>query len=188
MDHFELLDALSRDSTLGFVPLGTSYLEAKVKNCLELMMQAPNSDLYFGLGGKIKVSKSFQRREITAANGLPYFEPWLQIGTGEEIVYAIFSPSVMDAYGRAGLNRYPIKIGRTTRNIEQRLQELQTGSYLDLRIGIQISTSDSRELEAEIHRSLNRMRVISRNLSSEWFYSNMEEIRDFYQGKKSQAI
>lgn len=183
MDQFELLEALSRDATLGFVPLGTSFLEAKIKNCLELMMQAPNPNLYFGLNGKIKVSKRFKLKDMKAATGLPYFQPWLQIGSGSESVYAIFSTSLMDTYCRAGLDRYPIKVGRTSRNLEQRLQELQTGSHLDLRIGIQILTNHSRELEAEIHRALNRMRVTSRNLSSEWFYSNMTEIRNIYQNQ-----
>ena len=185
MDQFELLEALSRDSTLGFVPLSTSFLEAKVKNCLELMTQAPAATLYFGLNGKIKVSKGFKQKDLAAATGLPYFQPWLQIGSGDESVYAIFSTSLMDRYCRAGLDKYPIKVGRTSRNLEQRLQELQTGSHLDLRIGIQMLTSNSRELEAEIHSVLNRMRVTSRNSSSEWFYSNMREIRDIYQTKTS---
>jgi hypothetical protein len=187
MDQFELLEALSRDSTLGFVPLSTSFLEAKVKNRLELMMQAPYPDLYFGLNGKIKVSKRFKQKDLTVATGLPYCQPWLQIGSGDESVYTIFSTSLMDSYCRAGLDKYPIKVGRTSRNLEQRLQELQTGSHLDLRIGIQMLTSNSRELEAEIHRVLNRMRVTSRNLSSEWFYTNMSEIRDIYQTKTSVA-
>jgi len=187
MDQFELLEALSRDSIFGFVPLGTSFLEGKVKNCLESIMQAPSPDLYFGMNGKIKVSKRFKQKDITAATGLPHFQPWLQIGCGDESVYTIFSTSLMDRYCRAGLDKYPIKVGRTSRNIEQRLQELQTGSHLDLRIGIQMLTSNSRELEAEIHRVLNRMRVTSRNLSSEWFYSNMTEIRDIYQTKTSIA-
>jgi hypothetical protein len=183
MDHLELLEALSRDSTLGFISLRTTYLQAKVKNCLEQMMREPKPDLYFGYGGKIKISKRFEHSTIAPKNGLPFLKPWLQIGSGDESVYAIFSTSVMNSYAEAGLSKYPIKIGRTTRPIEQRLQELQTGSHLDLRLGIHILTNHSRDLEARIHSHLSRMRVSSRNLSSEWFYSNMAEIRDIYRSE-----
>jgi hypothetical protein len=146
-------------------------------------MQKANPDLYFGFGGKITICKRLQEQNMKPMDGLPYFKPWLKIGSGDESVYAIFSTSNMHAYTEKGLNKYPIKIGRTTRTIEQRLQELQTGSHLDLRIGIHILTNHSRDLEAKIHSHLNRMRVSSRNLGSEWFYSNMAEIRDIYQGK-----
>ena len=187
MDHLELLEALSRDSTLGFISLRTSYLQAKVKNCLEQMMQEPKPDLYFGYGGKIKISKGFEHSTNAPKNGLPYLKPWLQVGSGDESVYAIFSPSIMNSFAEAGLNKYPIKIGRTTRTIEQRLQELQTGSHLDLRLGIQILTNQSRDLEAKIHSQLSRMRVSSRNLSSEWFYSNMAEIRDLHRNEGAKS-
>jgi hypothetical protein len=155
-------------------------VQAKVMNCVEMMMKQPNPTLYFGYEGKIKVSKRFSIKDNESPTGIPFNQPWLKLGSGKESVYAIFSGTTMNKYVDAGLKKYPIKIGRTNRRIEERIQELQTGSYFDLRIGIQISSDNSRDLEARIHNRLEHMRVTSRNTSSEWFYSSLREIRDIY--------
>jgi len=181
MDHLELMDAISRDPTMGYVALSTSCLQAKVRNCIDQMMQEPNPKLYFGFGDKIKISKSLEKESVIPSTGLPFKQPWLLLGSGNESVYAIFSPSLMENYGEAGLNKYPIKVGRTNRTLEQRLQELQTGSHLDLRVGLQLLTNDSRSLELKLHKYLSAMKIPSRSSSSEWFYSNLQEIRDLFQ-------
>ncbi|CAN2189892.1 Bacteriophage T5, Orf172 DNA-binding [Candidatus Nanopelagicaceae bacterium] len=180
MEQSELIEALSLDSILGYIPLNTNFFQAKVKNCIELMMQQPDPSIYFGENRKIKMSRRFATREKPSPVEMPLNQPWLRLGSGVETVYAIFSDSTMNRYVEAGLSKFPIKIGRTSRPVENRIQELQTGNYLNLRIGIQFSTNKSRELENEIHKHLGHMRVISRGSSSEWFYSNLEEIRDIY--------
>ena len=180
MDQAELINALSDDYILGYVPLNTMFLQAKVKGCLEQMMQHPNPLLYFGEERKIKISKARTNSENLKPIEIPFDEPWLKMGTGIESVYAIFSATTMNKYVEAGLDKYPIKIGRTNRPIENRIHELQTGSYLNLRIGIQFSTDSSKFLENEIHKKLDHMRVISRSTSNEWFYTNLREIREIY--------
>ena len=113
-------------------------------------------------------------------SALPQQIPWLQFGDGSEYVYGLINPYYMYNLVTNGSRNFPIKIGRTNRSIDRRIQELQTGSFLDLRLGFQIATNESQSLESFIHSQLIDRRFNSPYGKKEWFDTNFNEINSIY--------
>jgi len=107
-------------------------------------------------------------------------EPWLQLGVGPQFVYCLFDPVERYRLAINGSDRWPMKIGRTSRCLDLRLNELQGGVLRRLSIGISISTFDSSTLECQIHEHMNSAHLAAAGTSTEWFWSNFLEIQDLY--------
>jgi len=165
---------------LAYVALREYSLDAKILQAINLLhlqtkyIYLPNSE---GLWSLTQLGREV---ELDMPLALPQEIPWLQFGEGSEYVYGLINPSHMYSLVTNGSSNFPMKIGRTNRSVNRRVQELQTGSLLDLRLGFQIETENSQELEQFIHRALADRRIISPYGKKEWFRSHFFEIKSIY--------
>jgi hypothetical protein len=167
---------LQSDSEYGYLAFQTPGFEQEMRECLKFYSQKHSPKFIMSFGYKwIAVQSSAYISELNLK--VNQDSPWIELGAGEESVYGIFSLKLMSEGRRHGNSWYPIKIGRTSRNVSNRLRELQTGSYLDLQLGIQVRTSDCVELEKEIHDQLKHRKLCADSTQREWFFSSIEEIR-----------
>lgn len=165
---------------LAYVSLREYSLDAKILQAIQMLhlqtkyIYLPNSE---GLWSLTQLGREV---ELDMPQALPQEIPWLQFGFGRESVYGLINPSHMYSLVTNGSNNFPMKIGRTNRSVNRRVQELQTGSFLDLRLGFQIETENSQKLERVIHRALADRRFISPYGKKEWFQSHFSEITSIY--------
>lgn len=165
---------------LAYVALREYGLDAKILQAIKLLhlqtkyIYLPNSE---GLWSLTQLGREV---ELDMPQALPQEIPWLQFGTGSEYVYGLINPFHMYSLVTNGSSNFPMKIGRTNRSVNRRVQELQTGSLLDLRLGFQIETENSQEVEQFIHRALADRRIISPYGKKEWFRSHFFEIKSIY--------
>lgn len=178
-DFKRLHQILQSDCEYGYLAFQTPYFEQEMRECLKFYSQKHSPKFTMSFGYKwIAVQSSTYISELNLKTNQD--SPWIELGTGEESVYGIFSLKLMNDGRRHGNSWYPIKIGRTSRNVSNRLRELQTGSFLDLQLGIQVRTSDCVELEKTLHGHLNHRKLCADSSQNEWFLSSIEEIRSIY--------
>jgi hypothetical protein len=106
-------------------------------------------------------------------------------GNGRETVYAIYSP--IQRFNSIQLDitsSFPMKIGKTIRESDIRLTELQTGNALQLHVGFEFRTDDSSSLEKYFHHALSSKSMGACNSSKEWFFTNFEEVLTIYKNLK----
>ncbi len=165
---------------LAYVSLRESCLDAKIMQAIQYLhlqkkyIYLPNP---LGLWSLTQLGREVS---LDLPTPLPHQTPWLQFGNGSEYVYGLINPYYMYNLVTNGSSNFPIKIGRTNRLIDRRIQELQTGSFLDLRLGFQIATNDSQSLERFIHRELIDNRINSPYGKKEWFSTNFININYIY--------
>ena len=165
---------------LAYVSLREYCLDAKIMQAIQFLHLQKK---YIYLPNQVGLWSLTQLgREVTLDLPLPLPQqtPWLQFGDGREYVYGLINPYYMYNLVTNGSSNFPIKIGRTNRSIDKRIQELQTGSFLDLRLGFQIATNDSQSLEKFIHRELIESRIKTSYGKKEWFDTNLIGINTIY--------
>lgn len=165
---------------LAYVSLQENCLDAKVMQAIKFLhlnqryIYLPNTD------GLWSLTQLGRQVALDLPSPLPQQIPWLQFGDGCEYVYGLINPYYMYNLVTNGSDNFPMKIGRTNRSIDKRIQELQTGSFLDLRLGFQIATKYSQSLESFIHSELIHRRLNSSYGKKEWFDTNFNEINLIY--------
>jgi hypothetical protein len=178
-DFRGLHQILQSDSEYGYLAFQTPSFEQEMRECLKFYSLKHSPKFIMSFGYKwIAVQSSTYISELNLK--INQDSPWIELGAGEESVYGIFSLKLMSDGRRHGNSWYPIKIGRTSRNVSNRLRELQTGSFLDLQLGIRVKTSDCVELEKVIHGHLNHRKLCTDSSQSEWYLSSIEEIHTIY--------
>ena len=169
----ELMALLKSDSKYGYIALRDSQFEAKVR--VSLLENSTEYSQLFIQGFDYKwhalVSENIHDQNSCSVTR---DKPWLELGYGPETVYGIFFPSSMRESVMSKTSCYPIKIGRTTRPLAERLVELQTGNFLDLQVGFAIHTDSASVLEGYIHDLLNHRRILAAGSQSEWFMTSLE--------------
>ena len=165
---------------LAYVSLQENSLDAKILQAIQLLHLQTKHIYLPNCEGLWSLTQQGREIELDMPPTLPQEIPWLQFGVGRESVYGLINPSYMYNLVTNGSSNFPIKIGRTNRSVNRRIQELQTGSFLDLRLGFQIETQNSQELERFIHSALAERRLISPYGQKEWFQSNFFEIKSIY--------
>ena len=178
-DFRSLCFHLQGDSEFGYLAFQIPNIDQQIRDCLNHYSNgnSPKFLMSFEYKWQVLQSSSYVSELNLSIN---QSSPWLQIGKGQTSVYGIFSRKLMSERRTFGSNWYPIKIGRTSRNIADRLRELQTGSYFDLQLGIQIKTDNSVELEGYLHSRLSHRKVCSEATQNEWYFSSIEEIESIY--------
>lgn len=84
--------------------------------------------------------------------------------------------------------KYKVKIGKTKRDTNSRLKELQTGNPNELRVGLEFRTNHPTQLENFLHRELRFARTTETNKSKEWFYSSFEQLVELYEKFRSEEL
>ena len=177
-DFQELLLSLKFDPQFGYLPLSQPKFETYLRECLKRYSEGVKPLFYqtFNYEWDLISNQSEHNLEMRI---LQRHEPWLEVGVGNELVYAIFSPNkLFEAYITKTFV-YPIKIGRTNRSIATRINELQTGSYNQLQVGVVIHTDNSKNLEKHYHSVLEHKRI-HKYKQSEWFLSSLDRIKSIY--------
>jgi len=171
----ELMGLLRSDPQCGYLALRDQQFEAKVRASL-LDHSSRESQLFVqGFDYKWHAYNSETINELSDYS-IPWNRPWLEFGSGAEIVYGIFFPRTLRESFLSQTGSYPIKIGRTTRPLVERLFELQTGNFLDLQVGLAIHTNSASALEAFLHERLDHRRIYGNGSQSEWFLTSLEYV------------
>ena len=165
---------------LAYVSLQEHCLDAKVMQAIKFLHLIQKYIYLPNTVGLWSLTKLGREVPLDLPSALPQQIPWLQFGDGSEYVYGLINPYYMYNLVTNGSRNFPIKIGRTNRSIDRRIQELQTGSFLDLRLGFQIATNESQSLESFIHSQLIDRRFNSPYGKKEWFDTNFNEINSIY--------
>ena len=182
-----LLSRLSFDSQFGFIALQDNNFEALLRNSLSYFSYGPKP--LFSINHKYEWNtENVEMEELSNNESIEKFQAWLELGQGQEIVYAIFSPIQMERSWKDGILTYPIKIGRTSRPIPRRFLELQTGNYFDLKLGMKINTTSSTKLEAYIHKQLKHRQIAREGKRTEWFHTNLQFIKKLVQDYKDSEV
>ena len=172
-DFLGLLSLLKSDPKYGYIALRDPQFEAKVRS--SLLDHSNQNFEYFIQGFDYKWSAfSTEIIDELESYSIPRNRPRLELGFGSETVYGIFFPSMMRETFRNQATSYPIKIGRTTRPLAERLFELQTGNFLDLQVGLAIHTDSASSLENYLHKLLDHRKINGNNSQSEWFLTTLE--------------
>ncbi len=174
-DFTNLLLLLKSDPKYGYFALRDFHFEAKIR---KVLLENSTGDGQLFIQGYSYKWHAVKQQSVQELIELPITRdnPWLQIGHGHEIVYGIFSPSSLRESQLSNTASYPIKIGRTTRSLTERLFELQTGNHLDLQVGIAVHTQNAASLEAYLHNLLKHRKIIGKGSQSEWFLTTLEFI------------
>jgi hypothetical protein len=176
-DFGSLARSIELDSSFGFLSLASYGFEAQLRECLK--RTDSEGQPYFRQTPDYRWSLSFAalKESPLSSDEIDLNAPWLTFGKGCEIVYSLFLPSVLGRISPQEKIVYPVKIGRTRRRIDNRFNELQTGNFEDLRIGLVIKTDDSIGLERYLHRSLANNRIMRRNNQTEWFLTSLANVK-----------
>ena len=174
----ELRILLLGNSVYGPEFLREDFLDAKIDLALKLCWFERNSVKIEKLQGMWEISETFNGQKPWSIIH-EHSKPWLQMGSGTESVYAIFFSE--DMYRAAAVNKsvWPIKIGRTSREVLKRISELQTGCSQPLQLGLHLLCDDSRELEKHLHLKLQSHSIIE-GASTEWYASSPFAIKSMY--------
>jgi hypothetical protein len=171
----ELMALLKSDPEYGYISLRDPQFEAKVRSSL-LDNSGEKSQLFVqSFDYKWHAFRSEKMQEMDGYL-IPRNKPWLELGHGPEIVYGIFFPSTLRESVFSQTASYPVKIGRTTRPLGERLFELQTGNFLDLQIGLAIHTHSASTLESNLHEILGHRKIHGTGSQSEWFLTSLENV------------
>jgi hypothetical protein len=174
-DFSALMLLLKSDTSYGYLALRDPHFEAKVRSSLRDNSRGKFQFFIQGYDYKWH-ALSLQQVFMEDSHKIPRHIPWLEMGNGNETVYAFFFPKTMRESLLENRNSYPIKIGRTSRPLASRMFELQTGNFLDLQAGLAIHTESASKLENYIHKILNHRKVHGSGSQSEWFLTNLEYV------------
>lgn len=105
----------------------------------------------------------------------------LEIGAGSESVYVAYLANDRYRAALADQDVWPLKIGRTKRDVKTRISELRAGSMRPLVLGLTVKTDSSATLETRLHRDLWPRRISGGG--AEWFSSSVKEIRSLLPAK-----
>ena len=111
-------------------------------------------------------------------------EDTLTVGEGESCVYLYYFPTYRSYAESQGEDFYPCKIGRTDASDSSIYINNQAGTSLpELPVtGLIIQTDDPVGMEARIHRILDNARLRKEDApGSEWFVTNPEQVKNFYE-------
>lgn len=100
------------------------------------------------------------------------------VGDGSAAVYAWYLPAYRELSEKRGAVRFPMKVGRTSRDAAMRVQE--SAGYLPekLKIGFSLKTDNASEWESLIHAWLKLAgRHIDDAVGTEWFNTSPEELK-----------
>jgi len=178
-DFGDLMKLLKSDPEFGYVPLGDSSFESKLRSCLSTYSQANDQLFIQAFNYKWKAFKEATETQLDIPRKARA-AAWLTLGQGHELVYGIFCPQTMRESLKSKISCYPIKVGRTSRPISERLIELQTGNFMDLQIGILIKTDSSQEVERYLHSQLIHRKISSNASQNEWFLTSLEKLSNLY--------
>ena len=170
-----LLSLVVSDDRYGYLSLRHANMEQLLRECLMYYSENENQKFKLTFGYKwhpTKRAAELQNVDLEISRSTP----WISRGMGEEYVYGIFCPKQMSEALQSGNNWYPIKVGRTRRAISTRLRELQTGSFQDLQLGLEVRTDYSVQLETFLHRKLRDRKLCESSSQSEWFLTSLEEL------------
>jgi hypothetical protein len=104
-----------------------------------------------------------------------------EIGQGNEHVYVYYYPSDWARAQEAGEARWRCKVGRTVGPVPSRIAAQGTGMPERGRVGLDIRTPNSRQLEVVLHGILvMRNRRVSDAPGTEWFLTSPTEIEEIY--------
>jgi hypothetical protein len=102
------------------------------------------------------------------------------LGNGGETVYSLFNPLTRYRIALSGGCHWPMKIGRTSRQMTTRLREFRTTAHSPLEVGLLFKTSDSVMLERYFHKELMGRRLREGGVGREWFWSNLKDLESLY--------
>lgn len=105
----------------------------------------------------------------------------LVLGNGSETVYSLFNPLTRYRIALSGGSHWPMKIGRTSRQVTARLREFRTSARNPLEVGILFKTSDSVMLERYFHQELTGRRLRESGAGHEWYWSNFKDLESLYE-------
>jgi hypothetical protein len=99
------------------------------------------------------------------------------VGVGTQLVYCFYLPAYRREAEQRGSNRWPIKIGRTTGSLANRLASLATAMPESPIVALVIQTHDADLLEKALQNVLSfRGRWLAEAAGSEWYLTNPDEI------------
>lgn len=175
-----IVHRIETDPVVGHLALTAVGFEAQIRQCLKRL--TPEGRPYFRQVNDYKwsIARNIEPK-LEQLSGFKEHSPWLSLGRGTEIVYALFLPSSLSRISSLEKLLYPVKIGRTKRDVSNRFAELQTGNYEDLKIGILMRTDFSAHLESYLHHELNHARMLRRNNQTEWFLTSLSKIKELYE-------
>ncbi len=106
----------------------------------------------------------------------------IKIGDGQETIYGWYFPAYRKLAEMKGENRFPIKVGKTVRNAENRLRE-SGGMAPEMPVlGFVLKVDDASMWESLMHNHLKmRGRHISTASGAEWFNTYPDELRSLYE-------
>ena len=174
----EIKILLLGNSVYGPEFLKEDFLDAKIHLAIKHCWLERNSVKVEELHGTWGIPETFNG-EKPWSSIQQHSKPWLKMGSEPESVYAIFFNEDMYRSVAVGKLEWPIKIGRTSRDISKRISELQTGCSLPLQLGIHFSSDDSRELENHIHSKLETHGILE-GAGTEWYLTSPFMIKNIY--------
>jgi Meiotically up-regulated gene 113 len=174
-DFANLFGLLKSDPDYGHLALNDSSFEAKLRTCLSDNSFKHSPLFVQTFGYKWGILKNDELVEVDLPKKLPH-KAWIDIGRGSQFVYIIFPQISPRLSFEAKSRTYPIKIGRTNRPISERLLQLQTGSFLDLQVGLLIRTNNAVRIEAYLHDQLSNRKMPGKSSQSEWFQSSIDSV------------
>ena len=126
----------------------------------------------------------------TAFSGTLIKEPLLTVGNGSGWVYCYYLPYVRAAKQHGGQRTWPCKIGYTNGDdVRDRVaqQFITTGSFEAPEIGFCARSDNPQVLEDDMHSYLKaflerkrRQRIGGGGFGTEWFETNLKEVRRAY--------
>lgn len=119
---------------------------------------------------------SFGRKNITALR---------TIGSGNQIVYVLYSKPHAELATRDGETMWLCKVGMTKAGVGQRIFSGGSSTFVSEEpiIGLVIKCSDMALLESVLHKSLRFAgRWIRHDTGVEWFMTSPQQVETFYKG------
>ena len=191
----ELVDAVKGRHVAKGGVTGTANVTGQVKKALHTLvnngvLDNPRTGHYRKLvGSTTKSATEVERLEAepdrpaedeshssTQLTPLPAAE--ISLGNGSECVYGWYLPSYRELARLQEERHFPIKVGRTTRNPDDRVNESAGMLPEKPVIGFLLRVDDSEPWERLLHAKLalrGRSRVDANG--SEWFDTNLDELR-----------
>lgn len=112
----------------------------------------------------------------------------IEVGEGPETVYVYYFPAYRDQAAYLERDDWPMKIGMTTGGHALRVRD-QVGTAMPERatVGLVYRTDDAKNAERLLHSTLrSRRRHMVDAPGTEWFMTNLDEVRDILDFATSQ--
>ena len=185
MHLVKIINAFPSNSSVVY---GVSRLEVFIRSTLNQLREGGQiyfdaRDLCWHKAKNQNLTPVISVEQLTKLNEHP------KIGDGSEVVYCLYKSMARYRAAVSGEQRWPLKVGKTIRSINNRLSELSTSSEEVFVIGLEIATNESLALEAALHEKLRYCRIDTQGAGTEWFWSDLEEVLNHYQAtQRNEAI